>query len=676
MHTAERIAAAGACVAVLLPGSAARAQSPTFADIAPLVYEHCASCHHPGGDGPFSLISYDDVRRRGKQIVAATRQGYMPPWQPAPGSGPFLGERRLPEAEVDLLQRWVDAGAPEGSAVPAPPHFAGGWLHGEPDLIVTLPSYTLQADGADTFRNFVVTVPGRGPKYVRTFQFRPGNRAVHHANIRIDPTPASRRLDERDPAPGYEGVILNSAVYPDGHFLGWTPGQAPPRGSRDLSWRLDGGADLVVQLHMQPTGKPETIAPEIGLYFSGEPPASTPVILRLGRQNLDIAAGDANYHVSDSFVLPVDTALLAVQPHAHFRARRVTAIAALPDHTRRTLIDIPDWDFRWQDQYRYAQPVALPAGTTLQIDCTFDNSAENLRNPDRPPQRVGWGWRSIDEMGDVWFQLQAPTDDDRDRLAALARRKMAVEQAIGAEVLVTRNPDHINLRNDAAVTYLELGQPEDALRHFAVVTRLTPESAPAWYNEGVALQGAGRRDEAMARYRKAIELDPSYSLARNNLGNLLAMDGRHADAIVWYRQALAADPSNADAHCSLAHSLLLTERPEAAAAEFDRALQIRPDWPACASVYVWMLSAHRHAAVRNPAKAIALAERMVAATRRRDAEAFDALAAAYAAAGRFDEAVSAATMARRLVEGNRARASAIDERLALYQRHQPFVIPD
>ena len=265
----------------------------------------------------------------------------------------------------------------DASDLPSPPRFSSSWPLGQPDLVVGLPEYQLRAGGADVFRNFVVPVPGAGTRYVAALEFRPGSRAVHHANIRVDPTPASRRLDDADPEPGYEGVILRSADYPDGHFLGWTPGQMAPRASSTLAWRLEPGADLVVQLHLQPTGKPERIAPSIALYFAKNPPPRTPAILRLGRQNLDIPAGMRDFRVVDAYVLPVDAEIRAIQPHAHYRARRVSASAVLPDGTRRPLILIHSWDFNWQDQYRYAKPFWLPAGTRLEMEDVFDNSDTN-----------------------------------------------------------------------------------------------------------------------------------------------------------------------------------------------------------------------------------------------------------------------------------------------------------
>ena len=128
-------------------------------------------------------------------------------------------------------------------------------------------------------------------------------------------------------------------------------------------------------------------------------------MLRLGRQNIDIPAGESDYTITDSFVLPVDVEVLALQPHAHYRARHVLGMATLPDGSTKSLIDIPDWDFRWQQVYRFVEPVKLPKGTTIAMQYLYDNSADNPRNVTQPPQHVVWGQRSADEMGDLWFQV-------------------------------------------------------------------------------------------------------------------------------------------------------------------------------------------------------------------------------------------------------------------------------
>jgi tetratricopeptide (TPR) repeat protein/mono/diheme cytochrome c family protein len=660
--------------------AASASEPPTFTkDVAPIVYAHCASCHQREGDAPFSLVTYEEVRRRARQIADVTVKRYMPPWKPDGESPAFDGDRRLTDEQIAVIDRWVKPGTPEGRGedLPPPPAATGGWVWGEPDLLLALPTYSLRADGADVFRNFVVTVPGRGTRYVRGYQFRPRSRGVHHANIRIDPTPASRALDDADSEPGYEGVILHSADYPDGHFLGWTPGQAAPP-SNALSWQLTGGTDFVVQLHLRPTGRVEQITPLIGLYFTDQPPARTPAIVRLGRQNLDIPAGASDYRVDDSFRLPVPADVVAVQPHAHYRARTVSAWATLPDGSRRPLIDIGDWDFNWQDQYHLAKPIPLPAGTILQMSYVFDNSAHNARNPSHPSERVSWGWRSSDEMADVWIQMLTPTEADRRVLAETAHRKMTEEDAIGMEVLIAREPNYVSLRNDAALIDRELGRFNQALLHFSAVARLEPESPAAQYNVGVTLEALGREAESISRYREAIRLDRSYAPAHNALANALYRRRRVDEAIVEYRAALQSDNTLVIAHCSLARALTETNRPIDAAAEYRSALSVAPDSLPCLINFAWLLSAHRDATIRRPAEAVQLAERAVALTDRANADALDVLAAACAADGRFDAAVAAELEALHIADRT-PTATPVDgirDRLNLYRRRIAFTMPD
>lgn len=523
--------------------------------VAPILRDKCAMCHRPGGPAPFSLVTYEQVKPRAHLIAEVTRTRLMPPWKAGPESGEFLGQRHLTDADIATLQRWIDEGLVEGDArdLPDMPRWAEGWQLGTPDVVVGLPEpYTLAAEGTDVFRVFVLPVPLDRTRYVRGLEFRPGNpRVVHHANIRIDPTPASRRRDEADPAPGYDGLLAHSAVYPAGHFLGWTPGQVAPLVPDTMAWRIDRGTDLVVQLHLQPSGKPEVVAPTIGLFFGHHPPTTTPAVIRLGNQRIDIPAGEPDYVIADSYVLPVDVELHAVQPHAHYRARQVEGVATLPDGTRRSLIRIADWDFRWQHVYRYAEPLVLPKGTTLAMRFRYDNSAANPRNPQLPPRRVRWGQRSFDEMGDLWFQVVPRRPQDLTILTQDVRRKMAIEDAAGFETMIESSPDDTELHDEAALLYLELGRPDRAVAHFAQVVRAKPLSAAAHYNLGTALTVAGRLDEAMREYRRALEIDPRYANAHNNLGKVLETLGRLDEAIRHYQEALRADPTHAQARRNL-----------------------------------------------------------------------------------------------------------------------------
>src|SRR5258708_14192766 len=185
-----------------------------------------------------------------------------------------------------------------------------------------------------------------------------------------------------------------------------------------------------------------------------------------------------------------------------------------------------------------------------------DNSDAEPRNPDHPPRRVAWGWRTSDEMADVWIQMVTRSAADRARLAADARRKMAAEDVVGCEVLITREREYAALRNDAAALYMELGQPARALQHFDVVRRLQPQSAVARYNVGVALEALGRRDDAAREYESAVRLDPAYSLAHNNLGSLRLGAGRLGEARRQFEQAGDAGPQNAAAPHNLGPVLL------------------------------------------------------------------------------------------------------------------------
>ena len=636
-----------ALIAISLMG--ARPQAPTYTkDIAPLLAERCGMCHVAGGSAPFSLLTYADAKRHAPEIAAVIRARYMPPWKADPENGPFVGQHPLTDEEIDRIQHWFAAGAIEGEAGDArastvPASQVNGWRLGPPDLVVTLPQpYSLQAEGTDVFRIFVIPVPITKTRFVRGLEFRPGNtRVVHHANIRLDNTPASRALDQADAGPGYSGLITRSAGYPEGHFLGWTPGQVAPLLPKDLSWRLDPHTDLVIETHMQPSGSRESVQPSIGLYFSDMPPTRTPAMLRLSRQNIDISAGDSQYIITDSYVLPVDVDVVAVQPHAHYRGRDVRGEATLPDGTTQRLIHIADWDFRWQHVFRFEQPRHLPKGTTLSMRWVYDNSPNNPRNPEHPPKRARWGQHSSDEMGDLWIQVLTRNETDLVTLTREFRAKAAAEDVNGYEAEIERHAHDTGLHDDVALLYLEIGRPDAAVAHFQKSLELKGPSAPAHYNLGTALSASGRLGEAVEQLRRAIGIDPKYANAHNNLGSVLLAQGKRDEALREYREAI----------------------------------RLRPQSASGLQNYAWILVTGRNPSPREIEDAVDAAQRAVGLTARRDARAFDVLAAAYAAASEFDRAQDAAAAALRLVPAE-PLVSEIRQRLDLYRQRRRYVAPD
>ena len=319
----KRLAIVGVMCAIV----ARAASPPTFShDIAPIIYQNCAPCHRPGEAGPFPLLTYQDVKKRAPQIADVTRRRYMPPWAPEDGHGDFSDERRLSEAQIQLIGDWVNQGAPEGTAseTPAPPRFTEGWQLGPPDLILEAQSaYALPSSGPDVYWNFIFPVGLTAARYVRAVEIRPGDkRIVHHANLYVDRARSSRRQEkiEGKGFPGMDVVIDRPPSEPDdGHFLFWKPGGSPYIEPDGLSWRLDPGNDLVLNAHLRPTGKPEQVRPSIGLYFTDKPQTRFPMLLQLEHDGaLDIPPGNPDFLVSDDFKLPTDVDVVAVYPHAHY----------------------------------------------------------------------------------------------------------------------------------------------------------------------------------------------------------------------------------------------------------------------------------------------------------------------------------------------------------------------
>ena len=560
----------------------AQAQEPvTFSrDVAPILFQACVSCHRPAGSAQFSLLTYDEVRPRARQIAAVTRRRTMPPWKPEASPGTFVGERRLTDAQIAHIQRWVEGGAIEGDPAHLPPRpaFSGRWQLGEPDLVIETPAYRLRGTGDDMYRNFVLPIPGNAVRYIRAWEFLPESHAVHHATMQFDATGTSRRFDAGDPEPGYEGLIAHSATSPDGYFLDWGPGHGPYVAPDGMAWPVQPRSDLVMMLHLRPIGREEVVRGTLGLYFSDEPPAVVPTLIRLTRQHLDIAPGDPRYVVTASFTLNADIDVHTVQPHAHYLAREAKAIATLPDGTVTPLIIIRDWDFDWQGIFRYATPLRLPAGSVLSMEYIYDNSAANRRNPHSPPRRVRYGQRTSDEMAELILQVVPVNAADRPRLVRAAQEAMLREEVVGYETMIESEPRNVTLRNDAALLYVRTGNLEAAARHFAAVLDLEPDSPAAHYNLGNTRLMQGRLDEAARHFSDAIAVRPDYALAHDGLGLVRQRDPRTlAEAIAHFERAVRLAPERADVRHHLAITLRRAGRLADALREYREILRMDPE---------------------------------------------------------------------------------------------------
>jgi Flp pilus assembly protein TadD len=543
-----------ALLAMAGPAPSANQRVDYYHDIAPIIYHNCSSCHRPGESAPFSLLSYDDVKRHAQLIADVTKQRYMPPWLPEPGHGEFSEERRLTSGQIDLIQQWVKLGAPPGTPTRTsqPPKFADEWQLGTPDLILRASQpYQLAAEGPEVFWNFIMPVPITTTRWIRAMEVRPGNaRVFHHANVIIDRAHSSRRR-EVSPGAGFPGMDLRveeESFDPDGHFLSWKPGSEPVVEPDGMAWRAAPGMDLILNVHMKRSGKLETVSPMIGLYFTDKPETKFPYLVQLEHDGaIDIPPGDADFLVSDDFRASMDLNVLAVYPHAHYLAKVMEAYATLPDGSKQWLIRIPDWDLNWQGVFRLRKPLFLPRGSVVSMRYHYDNTAQNTRNPNSPPKRVLGGNAATDEMGHLWLQVLPVSPGDH--RAELEEDMM--------QSRLEKYPDDFTANYSLGDILLNRGDTAGAIEHFKKAVVTDPQSVVAANELGVALFSASQPAEAEEQLKKALALDRNYTDARFNLASVEASNGEWPGAAADFTQVLKERPDDARAAQHLGEVLIL-----------------------------------------------------------------------------------------------------------------------
>ena len=527
---------------------------------------------------------------------------------------------------------------------------APGWELGEPDLIVKLRApYSLPLEDSDVFRNFVIPNVTASDRYVRALEFRPGNQGVvHHAEFRLDESDASLQRDHEEPEVGFGGMDNPTARYPDGHFVNWVPGKRATELAEGLAWRLPAQADLVVQLHMMPSGIDEVIDPMIGLYFTDQPPALNPQMLWLGSRWLPIAAGDSSFTTRDSYELPFDVEVMSVLPHCHFICNDIKAWATLPDGSEQWLAKNEKWDFYSQEEFNFKQPLSLPRGTTLSMEFSYDNSADNSRNPNDPPQDIEFGPLSTNEMADLWIQVMPRNKREGIDLQRSSFRHLQTKKRERLEQLIELEPD-VNRYLELARSYSRANQLPEAVTQLQNALERAPKNTTVLENLAIALTNVGRQDEALLHWRRFVQLSPNDSRAQFNLGTALGFSNQVAEAEFHLHRATQLDPSSAPAFFRLGRTQSYLGRFDDALGSFRAATALNPNEPMALGAVVRLLATHPDSSKRRPSEALELANQVLKQLPRPDASSLSTLAMAQAATGDFVLAASTARLALGLV---------------------------
>ena len=417
------------------PSAQTATPAPTFTkDVAPIFYKNCVACHRPGEIAPMSLMTYAEARPWVRSIATQVSRGTMPPWHADPSIGTFANDRRLSDADKNTITKWASAGAPEGNPadLAAPPKFPTGWTI-QPDAIFTMPQeFAVPASGEISYKTFEIPTTFTEDKWIQAFEIRPGAPSVvHHVIVSARPsrtaTPAARQAPAFRPAAGMERprTASTAAAAPAaaareaaralppgerplpgagvGNMLGvYVPGNSARTFDPGMAIRLPAGATIVLQMHYTATGTAMTDRTSVGFIFTKEQPASELVIAPLMNQNFVLKAGDANARVECEAEMLQDVVVRALLPHTHVRGKRWLLEAIYPDGRTETVLSVPSYDFNWQTDYVFKDPLKFPKGTRLHTTAWYDNSAANKWNPD-PTKDVSWGDQTWEEMQFTFF---------------------------------------------------------------------------------------------------------------------------------------------------------------------------------------------------------------------------------------------------------------------------------
>jgi hypothetical protein len=385
--------------------------TPTYTkDVAPILFKNCTSCHRPGEIAPMSLMTYDDVRPRAKDIRDEVSDGNMPPWHASAPHGTFLNERWLSDEDKRTLVLWANGGAPKGNAkdMPPAPVYTDGWMIGKPDVVFEMQeAYKVPAEGVIEYEYFYIPTNFTEPKWIQAIEVRPGNReVVHHALAFYKAKPDIKRTPVLQP--NREQMVLppppRKATRPQredeipGRLLAtYAPGTNPQVLQPGTAIRLEPGGVIELQMHYTANGEAATDRTKVGLVFAKDPSPREVRVTHFFNGTLNIPAGAPDVRVDADITFVADATVFGIFPHTHVRGKKWEYVLELPDGTRKTVLSVPKYDFNWQTYYMFKEPLQVPKGARLVSSAWYDNSPGNRSNPD-PKVDVKWGDQTWEEM--------------------------------------------------------------------------------------------------------------------------------------------------------------------------------------------------------------------------------------------------------------------------------------
>ncbi|TGE22283.1 cytochrome c [Hymenobacter aquaticus] len=386
-----------------LPGAAQQKKEVTYSEhIAPIVAANCVACHKPNGAAPFSLLTYPDVARRAKTIQRVTESRYMPPWKADPHYSSFANERRLTDEQIGQIKSWVEAGAPQGpNRKPKKADLRGHAPLGAPDLVLRpKEAFRIKGNGNENFVMFKIPFELPAAQPIRAIEFIANNRRLlHHANYAVQSVGPEVDIYKGNDLVISDQFLSNMQEFKPlmqevAYYGGWIPGSTTQEFPAGVGFTMPKRGVILLTVHYGPSPVDTTDWSSVNIYFAKEPIKREIRALSIGSAGVGeitpplIIPADSikKFHVD--LKLAQDLSLLYVWPHMHLLGKSFTAWATTPEGAKINLVNIPEWDFRWQEAYRFRQMQHLPKGSVITVEGQYDNTAANPNNPFSPPRRV------------------------------------------------------------------------------------------------------------------------------------------------------------------------------------------------------------------------------------------------------------------------------------------------